>query len=66
MSQRAPESRAVREANRAFKPVQPVVTEYARMQKAFDENRERLKLERLARENAAGQQTSGRKHSTKS
>lgn len=69
MSQRAPESRAVREANRAFKafkPVQPVATEYARMQKAFDDNRERLKLERLARENAAGKQTSGRKRSTKS
>ena len=69
MSQRAPASRAVREANRAFKafkPVQPAVTEYARMQKAFDDNRERLKLERLARENAAGKQTSGRKHSTKS
>ena len=66
MSQRAPESRAVREANRAFKPVQPAVTEYARMQKAFDDNRERLKLERLARENAAGKQTSGRKRSTKS
>jgi hypothetical protein len=69
MSQRAPASRAVREANRvfkAFKPVQPEVTEYARMQKAVDDNRERLKLERLAREKAAGQQTSGRKHSTKS
>jgi hypothetical protein len=67
MSQRAPESRAVREANKAFKPVQPAVTtEYARMQKAFDDNRERLKLERLARENAAGKQTSGRSRSTKS
>jgi hypothetical protein len=66
MSQRTPTSRAVREANRAFKPVQPVLTEYARMQKAFNDNRERLKLERLARENAASKQRSGRKRSAKS
>jgi hypothetical protein len=61
MSQRTPTSRAVREANRAFKPVQPALTEYARTQKAFNDNRERLKLERLARENTASKQRSGRK-----
>jgi hypothetical protein len=61
MFQRTPASRAVLEANRAFKPVQPALTEYARTQKAFDDNRERLKLERLARENTASKQRSGRK-----
>ena len=64
MSQRPPESRAKREANRIFKPVQPAVTEYAEEKKAFDDNRERLKRERLARENSALEQTSGRKRST--
>jgi hypothetical protein len=51
----------VLEANRALKPVQPALTEYARTQKAFDDNRERLKLERLARESTASKQRSGRK-----
>jgi hypothetical protein len=52
MSKRPPASRAVTEANRLFKPAQPETTEteYAKTQKAFDDNRERLKAERLARE----------------
>jgi hypothetical protein len=56
MSKQTTESRAVREANRVFKPAQPETetTEYARMQQTFDANRERLKAERLARE-AAGE-----------
>jgi hypothetical protein len=54
MSKQTTESRAVREANRVFKPAQPETTEYARMQRAFGDNRERLKAERLARE-AAGE-----------
>lgn len=54
MSERSPESRAVREANRVFKPVPPETTEYAKTQKAFHDNRERLKAERQAREAAAG------------
>jgi hypothetical protein len=66
MFQRTPTSRAVLEANRAFKPVQPALTEYARTQKAFNDNRERLKLERLARENTASKQCSVRKPSAKS
>jgi hypothetical protein len=64
MSQQPPESRAKREANRAFKPAQPDVPEYAKEQKAFDENRERLKRERLARENSEPEKTSDRKSST--
>jgi hypothetical protein len=55
MFQRTPVSRAVLEANRAFKPARPETTEYAKRQKAFHENRERLKLERLARETVAGE-----------
>jgi hypothetical protein len=46
-------TRAVIEAHKVFKPIQPEMTEYARMQKAFQDNRERLKLERLTREEAA-------------
>lgn len=53
MIQRSRVSRAVSEANRAFKPVPPETTEYAKIQKAFHDNRERLKAERQARE-AAG------------
>ena len=53
MTERTPVSRAELEARKAFKPAQPETTEYARIQKAFDENRERLKSERLAREAAA-------------
>jgi hypothetical protein len=43
-------SRAVREACKAFKEIQPQTTEYAINKKAFHDNHERLKLERLARE----------------
>jgi hypothetical protein len=57
MFERIPVSRAVLEAHKAFKPVQPETTEYARIQKAFDDNRERLKSERLAREAAASRRS---------
>lgn len=50
MSQRIPVSRVVLEANRAFKSAQPETTEYEKLQRAFHDNRERLKSERLARE----------------
>ena len=53
MFERRPASRAELEARKAFKPAQPETTEYARAQKAFQENRERLKSARLAREAAA-------------
>lgn len=53
MFERKPASRAELEARKAFKPAQPETTEYARTQKAFHENRNRLKSERLAREAAA-------------
>ncbi|RXG96955.1 MULTISPECIES: hypothetical protein [Bradyrhizobium] len=44
--------RARREANKAFKPVktQKPMSDYAKDQQSFHENRERLKAERLARE----------------
>lgn len=43
---------AEREARKAFREVIPgnAMTEYARAQKSFHENRKRLKAERLARE----------------
>jgi hypothetical protein len=53
MFERRPASHAELEARKAFKPAQPETTEYARAQKSFHENRERLKSERLAREAAA-------------
>lgn len=53
MFERRLASRAELEARKAFKPAQPETNEYARAQKAFYENRERLKSERLAREAAA-------------
>jgi hypothetical protein len=45
-------TRARREANKAFKPVEAekTVTDYAKAQRSFHENRERLKAERLARD----------------
>jgi hypothetical protein len=45
-------TRALREANKAFKAVETkkARTEYAKAQESFDDNRERLKAERLARE----------------
>ncbi|SCB11529.1 hypothetical protein GA0061098_1001486 [Bradyrhizobium shewense] len=44
--------RAKREANKAFKPVktQKPMNDYAKDQHSLNENRERLKAERLARE----------------
>jgi hypothetical protein len=44
--------RAKREANKVFKPAttQKPMNDYAKDQRSFDENRERLKAERLARE----------------
>ena len=50
MIERRMTSRAEVEARKAFKSAQPETTEYARAQKAFYENRERLKSERLARD----------------
>ncbi len=49
-------SRALREANKLFKPAaaKPILSEYAEAQKSFQQNRERLKAERLARDAAAG------------
>ncbi|WP_334504818.1 hypothetical protein [Bradyrhizobium sp. AZCC 1678] len=43
---------AEREARKAFREVIPgkAMTDYAKAQKSFHENRERLKAERLARE----------------
>jgi hypothetical protein len=52
MFERIPVKPAVLEAQKAFKPIQPETTEYARIQRAFHDNRERLKSERLAREAA--------------
>ena len=45
-------SAAEREARKAFRTVEAkqAMTDYARAQKAFHENRERLKAERLARD----------------
>lgn len=45
-------SRRRREADRAFKAVDPQkpLTDYAKAAQSFDKNRERLKAERLARE----------------
>ncbi len=49
--------RAIREANKAFKVPEPQTptTDYARAQRSFQENRERLKAQRLAREANAGE-----------
>jgi hypothetical protein len=55
MFRRITMTRAVIEAHKVFKPIEPEITEYARMQKSFQDNRERLKLERLSREEVAVQ-----------
>jgi len=55
MLKRITVTRAVIEAHKVFKPIEPEITEYARMQKSFQDNRERLKLERLYREEVAVQ-----------
>ena len=51
--------RAKREANKAFKPVETKkpVNEYDKAKQSFNENRERLKAERLAREVKQGSRT---------
>jgi hypothetical protein len=46
-------------ANKAFKSTQPELTEYEKTQKAVQDNRERLKAERLAREAAAHKDRNG-------
>ena len=52
---------AEREARKAFRQVEAAkaMTDHERAQKAFNENRERLKAERLARE-AAGLKAKGK------
>ncbi len=52
MFERTPPSKAVLKANKAFKSAQPEPTEYEKAQQAVQDNRERLKAERLAREAA--------------
>jgi len=52
MFERKPTS-AELQAQKAFKPAQAASTDYEKSQRAFQENRERLKAERLAREAAA-------------
>ncbi len=41
------------EARKLFKPAEAAVSDYEKAQRAFHQNRERLKAERLAREAAA-------------
>jgi hypothetical protein len=53
MSERRPTA-AVLEANKAFKPAAATRNDYEKEQNALDQNRERLKAERLAREAAVG------------
>ena len=50
-----PPTKAERDAHKAFRPVgaEKAMTEHETEQKAFSNNRERLKAERLAREAAA-------------
>jgi len=38
------------EARKVFKPIEPASNEYEKAQRALQDNRERLKAERLARE----------------
>lgn len=51
-----PTSRVLRDANRAFKPVETKkeMSDYAKTQQSLHDNRERLKAERLAREAGQG------------
>lgn len=55
-------SAAEREARKAFRTVEAkqAMTDYAGAQKAFHENRERLKAERLARDAEAASPPSGK------
>ena len=50
-------ARHLRDANNAFKTTDKVkpMTDYAKAEQSFQENRERLKAERLAREDRAKQ-----------
>jgi len=64
MFERRAGSRTELERRKVFKPAQPETTEYAKAQKAFDENRERLKAERLAREAATAEGSRKRKPSS--
>lgn len=57
MFKEKPASRAELAARKVFKPVQPDSSDYAKSQKTFHDNRERLKAERLAREAAAAEGT---------
>jgi hypothetical protein len=50
-------TRALREADKAFKKVEPpaaAMTDYAKAQQSLHENRERLKAQRLARDAKRG------------
>ncbi|MGJ4890871.1 hypothetical protein [Bradyrhizobium sp. HKCCYLR20261] len=51
MSERRPTA-AVLEAQKAFKPAPAPTSDYEKAQGAFNQNRERLRAERLAREAA--------------
>jgi hypothetical protein len=55
MFKEKPASRAELAARKVFKPETPKPNDYAKSQKTFHDNRERLKAERLAREAAASQ-----------
>ncbi|MCA6113132.1 hypothetical protein J6497_39485 [Bradyrhizobium sp. CNPSo 4026] len=59
---------AEREARNAFRAEEPknTMTDYAKAEKAFHENRERLKSERLARESGVPVQPSRKVRSEKS
>jgi hypothetical protein len=59
ISDRERRARAEREAHKVFKPVKAkeAMTDHAKAQKAFHDNRERLKAERLAREAEAANRT---------
>ena len=63
MLKRKPTTKAVLEANKVFKPVEPKPTEYAAQQKALQDNRERPRSERLARD-AAEHETGGQRRSS--
>ena len=58
MIERSAMSRAMLKVDRVFKPVAPEATGYSKTQKAFHDNRERLKAERQAREAASASKPS--------
>jgi len=55
MTRNEPKARLLRQANDAFKEAksEKPINDYAKAQQSIDENRERLKAERLAREVSA-------------